>query len=1100
MAQQITPVASAARRQKQPWSNSAATPAAPCFFRVFVASSFSSSRNHVAGPKLETSAIPNDPEWKPADIRNKPAERSPRHLPPSRIPRRAQTAPSHRRWLASNNSKSIARHVDREHDQRTPEPQANPSQSYIVRWVKVDEGNTLSWSVQPHKKSINFGIVKHPGSGATTLASSIGDDFDAGSEETRGVSDRSSRFVKKETTAQDLLKSKGFIPIKWAGKCEADKVSIGTYDVRPAQSGMYGLVFDNTFSKQTSKTATFVVLTYPTGAPPQTSHLPNLQAPKAGSSQTSLAKASPHLDGGASASLDSLHSHKAGGQPPSVSGRSDAGGSNNYHVGNLQKRRRKKGQGYARRFFSLDYSTCTLSYYYNRNSSALRGAIPLSLAAVAADERRREISIDSGAEVWHLKAPNDREFQEWARALEKASRVARGVEAQDRRVRNDVNHHHHSHHHAPQTSSPQEDREWQQVETLVSRVVGTRDALRRLTREVAGQSKPQPPQPSPQYLSPGSASVIEEGGDTYFTPPERRSFWRRKSTTPALSPATLQGITATALAVPGPGGVTTTISANGSRAAKRRSRGPDQEENSLQDHCQSLLSDLDSVVSEFTALISNSKRRRMPVPKSAGGPSRRSMDTVSTTNDEFFDAEDANSEFLKIDGSEDESPGSDGDEASFQDNSSVSSIGEEDTVDPDDAGHLFPLKPKSLAPLPIEQQVARRTTIPPATVLPPSLIAFVRKNVGKDLSTISMPVSANEPLSLLQKVAEQLEYAQLLNQAVKQSTPSDRLLYVAAFAISQFSNGRAKERAIRKPFNPLLGETYELLRTEKEVPGGFRLLVEKVQHRPVKLAMHADSAKWSFSQSPAPGQKFWGKSAEITTEGRVRIVLRLPNGQDERYSWNIATMFLRNVVMGEKYVEPVGTMHVVNDSTGHKASVEFRSKGMFGGRAEDVNVEIVGHDGVNTGTGLTGTWTGGLKTSGKGGGDDIWVAGTLVDKAAQTYGLTSFAATLNELTGIEKGKLPATDCRLRPDQRLAEQGKLDDAEEWKHKLEEAQRARRRDLEESGDTYSPKWFVRAEGSPEGEEVWKIKSGKDGYWEERAKGTWQGVDDIFAVPEE
>jgi hypothetical protein len=28
------------------------------------------------------------------------------------------------------------------------------AQSYIVRWVKVDEGHTISWSIQPHKKSM----------------------------------------------------------------------------------------------------------------------------------------------------------------------------------------------------------------------------------------------------------------------------------------------------------------------------------------------------------------------------------------------------------------------------------------------------------------------------------------------------------------------------------------------------------------------------------------------------------------------------------------------------------------------------------------------------------------------------------------------------------------------------------------------------------------------------------------------------------------------------------------------------------------------------------------------------------------------------------
>lgn len=909
---------------------------------------------------------------------------------------------------------------------------------------------------------------------------------------------KTSRFSKKEITAQELLKNKGFIPIKWVGKCEADKVSIGTFDIRAGQGGMYGLVFDNTFSKQTSKNATFVILTYPTGAPPQTSsHLPNL-APRARGSQTSLGRqSSPKLDGVASASFDSLHSHHAGGRQTSVSGRSDGGPSSYYHVGTLSKRRRKKGQGYARRFFSLDYSTCTLSYYYNRNSSALRGAIPLSLAAIAADERRREITIDSGAEVWHLKAPNSKEFQEWARALERASRAARGLEDTEQPGHSDIKAN-------PRLlqpikpvapSSPQEDREWQQVEALVSRVVGTRDALRRLTREVTAQARPPS---SPQYLTPGSASPLDEN-ETYFTPLEKKPFWRRKSTTPAVSPALLQAPTASVLAVPAPGSVTTTISASNSKTAKRRSKALVQEEDSLQSHCQSLLSDLDSVVAEFTTLINTSKRRRMPGPISAGLAPRKSMDTVSTA-DEFFDAEDANSGVLKIDGSEDESEASGGEEGSFPDNSSVSSLGEEEEVSPDAVDFLYPSKPKSLAPLPIEQSVTRRNGIPAATVAPPSLIGLVRKNVGKDMSAVSMPVSTNEPLSILQKFAEQLEYAQLLNQATKQSTAEDRLLFVTAFAVSNFSSGRAKERAMRKPFNPMLGETYELVRTEKEVPGGFRLLVEKVVHRPVRLAMQADSAKWSFSQSATTGQKFWGKSAEITTEGRVRIVLRLANGQDERYSWNIATMFLRNVVMGEKYVEPVGTMHVLNDSTGHKAAVEFiGSKGMFGGRAEDVSVKIFDPEGQETGTGLKGTWTSGLKTSGKGGGEEIWKVGTLVDNAAQTYGFPTFAATLNEITELEKGKLPPTDSRLRPDQRFAEEGQLDEAETVKHQLEEAQRARRRDMEESGETYSPKWFVKAENAPDGEEVWKIKTGKDGYWEERTKGTWQGVEKIFAIPE-
>ncbi|KAK1976932.1 oxysterol-binding protein [Colletotrichum cereale] len=997
------------------------------------------------------------------------------------------------------------------------------SKSYIVRWVRVDEGHTISWSVQPHKKSMcvslfapfpllpalsnsdtclpsahrgsNFGVVKHPGTGAAGLISNQNDDAATPGSFTSGVAEPKKPFARRDSsTAQEQLASKGFIPIKWHGKCDADKVSTGTWDVPPGQGGMYGLVFDNTFSKQISKTATFVLLTYPTGAPPQTTaqSFPNLQAgSNAAASKTSL----PQMTAVTSASQDSLHSHVApAGRPTSASGRSD--GNANYHTGILHKRRRKKGQGYARRFFSLDYSSCTLSYYYNRNSSALRGAIPLSLAAIAADERRREINIDSGAEIWHLRASNAKDFNDWAKALEKASRAARGVEEQKPNNNNNraaplrVN----TTHLKPTQSNLDEDREWQQVETLVSRMVGSRDALRRLVKDMSTQ-RPLSMAAS-NFLSPGGTSGEDQ--DSYFTPPanteqtQRRPFWKRKSSNATPTASTAQIAAASALAVPSSSSVTTAMSTNGPRHSKQKSS---HEEKSTQEHCAAVLNDLDSVVSEFTTLIANSKRRRTPAPLSAA-PSRRSMETVST--EEFFDAEagETNSQIVRIDQSEDESPDSEADEH-LSDSSSISSAQEDDAFG-SDGTNCYPAKPKSLSPLPVDISVDRRTKVPPALVQPPSLIAFVRKNVGKDLSTISMPVSANEPISLLQRVAEQLEYAQLLDEAVGQKEAKDRLLYVTAFAVSQFSNGRAKERAIRKPFNPLLGETYEMLRTEQEVPGGFRLLVEKVSHRPVRLAMQADSANWSFSQSPAPSQKFWGKSAEITTEGRVRVALRLPDGTDELYSWTHATMFLRNVVMGEKYVEPVGVMQICNDSSGAKASVEFRSKGMFGGRGEDVQVETYGPDGVHTGSSLSGTWTGGLRIvqAGKGAGQEIWRVGKLVENAANTYGMTMFAAGLNEITDIEKGRLPPTDSRLRPDQRLAEQGDLDQAEEWKVKLEEAQRARRRVLEEKGEEHKPKWFAKVGEGPEGEEVWKLRTGKDSYWEERSKGTWSGLEEIFA----
>ncbi|RDL37848.1 Oxysterol-binding protein-like protein [Venustampulla echinocandica] len=961
------------------------------------------------------------------------------------------------------------------------------SKSYIVRWVKVDEGHTISWSVQPHKKSVNFGIFKHP---RTSNGISVQSSDETGSaiQPVEAGFDKGRRALANRnvdaSTAQEQLKAKGFIAVKWYGNCEADKVSMGTYAVDRGTGGMYGLVFDNTFSKTTSKTATFVLLTYPSNAPPH-----SMQNIMAGTAKNSSPTTSADL---ASDSVDSLHlgAGSKGSRGNSVAGRNGSeSGLSTYHVGVLQKRRRKRGQGYARRFFSLDFESCTLSYYYNRNSSALRGAIPLSLAAIAADERRREISIDSGAEVWHLKAGNAKDFMEWTKALERASTRARDADADSTTQpgQRNVN----TSGLQIVTGSPQEEKEWEQVESLVSRVAGTRDAIRRLSKHTAPGAKS-----SNAALGMSSLSIPSnfDGHDDYFASggSEKRPFWKRKASTPAAPQMTQRGISSQ-LAVPPPTSVTTTVTA----ATTPSSRKPrtSLEETSMHDHCAALLRDLDGVLQDFSTLLTNSKRRRNPGPKSG---TRTSMDSTSTA--EFFDAEPGDldrSQLLRIDRQSDEGvQPSEAEDEFVTDASSISSAGDENAPHLNGAADLFPTKPKSLDPLPIPILVKRRKIVPPASGPPPSLVGFVRKNVGKDFSTISMPVSANEPISLLQRVAEQLEYAQILDTAASHKVATYRLLHVSAFAISQFSSIRAKERAMRKPFNPLLGETFELVRTEKEVPGGFRLLVEKVCHRPVRMACQADSTNWSFGQSPAPVQNFWGKSAELVTEGRVRIALRLPDGSEELYSWNVATIFLRNVVMGEKYFEPVGSMVVTNETTGGKATIEFKQKGMFGGRSEDVQVDIFGPDGAPTGVGLTGTWTTSLKMQENGrSGGEIWRVGELVDNAAQRYGLTTFAASLNEITELERGRLPPTDCRLRPDQRAAERGDLDTAEELKTKLEENQRLRRKEVETRGDVHIPRWFVPVDGGNDGEEGWKLKTGKDGYWEERARGTWTGVDNIL-----
>ncbi|KAF7715617.1 Uncharacterized protein PECH_000970 [Penicillium ucsense] len=950
------------------------------------------------------------------------------------------------------------------------------SKSYFVRWINVGANQTISWSIQPHKKSVNFGLFKHPGQSSLTSQLPASDSQSTASNENlpaAGARNQPSPVIEKLTAI-------GLKQIKWYGKCEADRISQGTYDVPAAEAGNYALVFDNTFSKQISKTVTLVLLTYPTGMQPH------------GSKPSSIAR-SP-----AGGSSDSLPQSRTRGRSKSTL--SVQVSDTSVHTGILQKRRRKRHQGWARRYFSLDYTSSTLSYYHDPNSSALRGAIPLSLAAVATNEKTREMSIDSGTEIWHLRASNDADFEAWKGALEKASSkdtprpnelsVASPGAAAKAGVPPQLR--------LPSAGypSPAEEAEWTRVERLVSKVSGSRDAVRRLARDTDPKYMAAPtPSPAPvesrgRGRSPSPNPGAGSGSQDASGLDPKRPFWKRKASgNSQASPRRPAGpeqtnSSSSQLVVPKP-------ETNGRPASVHsHTEGVDE----IHDHLMAVLSDLDHVVSEFSTLIAESKQRRAP-PRPTFA-SRKSME--SDISQEFFDAPDggSHSPFLRIQDSDDEEASGDRVEdaaENVEDDAPSDSEDEADTAtlhDTSTASPLFPARPKSLAPLPLDK-VRRRQNITAPTVLPPSLIGFLRKNVGKDLSTISMPVSANEPLSLLQRAAEILEYSTLLDQAAQVSDPVERLMYVTAFAISMLSSNRVRERSIRKPFNPMLGETYELVREDQ----GFRFIAEKVSHRPVQLAYQADSREWSLAQSPKPSQKFWGKSAEITTEGRVRVTL---HSTGDRFSWVPATSFLRNIIAGEKYVEPVGELAVTNESTGHRSISTFKSGGMFSGRSEEVTTRAVDSYNSPVSLGLTGTWPASLSLTrdGSPSGKPIWTAGPLVPNAPKHYGLTAFAAALNEITSIEEGHLPVTDSRLRPDQRALEEGDLDRAEEVKVQLEEGQRARRREMEAAGQTWTPRWFTRvSEDSDGGEVVWRLKGGKEGYWDERARGTWTDVVPVF-----
>lgn len=349
-----------------------------------------------------------------------------------------------------------------------------------------------------------------------------------------------------------------------------------------------------------------------------------------------------------------------------------------------------------------------------------------------------------------------------------------------------------------------------------------------------------------------------------------------------------------------------------------------------------------------------------------------------------------------------------------------------------------------------------------------NLWSILRSNIGKDLSKVAMPVQLNEPLNTLQRLCEEVEYCHLLDTAANTHDTHMRMVYIAAFAVSAYACSFT--RAGGKPFNPILGETYECLRPDK----GFRFIAEQVSHHPPVSACHCESKNYTFWQDVRWKNKFWGKSMELVPMGVTH--LELP-GFGDRYEWSKVTSCIHNILSGQRWIEHYGEISIKHSTTMGDIShckVTFLKSRSGGLNANEVEGVVTDSDGRVIHS-LFGKWSEALYLGKPPSVTCIWRANPIPEDHEQYYGFTQFAIELNELDEVVQPLLPLTDTRFRPDQRLLEEGDIAGAEEQKETIEVLQRERRRVLQENNITHSARFFKHAE-----DDTW-VSNGT--YWDLR-----------------
>ena len=323
--------------------------------------------------------------------------------------------------------------------------------------------------------------------------------------------------------------------------------------------------------------------------------------------------------------------------------------------------------------------------------------------------------------------------------------------------------------------------------------------------------------------------------------------------------------------------------------------------------------------------------------------------------------------------------------------------------------------------------------------------------LGSDImSMFSLPTFLMEPVSTLQKMAEIMQYQRLLEEANEEEDADVRLAKVTAFAVAVYST---MERA-KKPFNPILGETFEL-----KMNDGSTYLAEQVSHHPPIGAGHVKTKSFTYDITSAVTTKFMGNWVDVFPVGRTRITLHKTG---ETFNIVPPSSRVNNLIIGRIWIDTFGEMKVINLTSGAVAELDFKACGIMSFARYVCSGVIKRPDGT-TALNVFGHWNRDLSYTRAGEDEDEKVQLWQVDEwpvPANKYGFPTYTIKMNEMASAPDYGLLASDSRLRPDRVALDEGDSS-ATSLKTQLEEKQRAERRTRKEKGEVWTPRWFKKAE---------------------------------------
>lgn len=223
---------------------------------------------------------------------------------------------------------------------------------------------------------------------------------------------------------------------------------------------------------------------------------------------------------------------------------------------------------------------------------------------------------------------------------------------------------------------------------------------------------------------------------------------------------------------------------------------------------------------------------------------------------------------------------------------------------------------------------------------------------GQDLTRVTIPSFFLEDRSLLEKLADMMMHPEEFIKVPELDDPEARMVQMAKWYLSGW---HYKTVGVKKPYNPIVGETYSCMWKHKN-GSTSQYFAEQVSHRPPMSALYFENRTAGL----VINAQVWTKSKFKAPQTAVSI---LDGGADvhclkhkEVYRLTFPTFYAHGLLFGTLRMEVGDKTQIICEASGFQADFEFKQKPMFGGSYHIVTGTI-----SNTSTGqvlyeINGKW------------------------------------------------------------------------------------------------------------------------------------------------